>query len=65
MSPCASVLLLPPSALHAAAGADIKEMASLSYAEAYVENRFKEFARLTGIRKPVSGRGKSQALHSV
>lgn len=37
-----------------AAGADIKEMANLSYAEAYGENRFKEFARLTGIRKPVS-----------
>eukprot|EP00752_Nemacystus_decipiens_P009779 g8734.t1 len=36
-----------------AAGADIKEMASLSYAEAYGENRFKEFARLTSIRKPI------------
>ena len=37
-----------------AAGADIKEMAGLSYAEAYGENRFKEFARLTSVRKPVS-----------
>ncbi|CAN0544235.1 unnamed protein product [Ectocarpus sp. 12 AP-2014] len=36
-----------------AAGADIKEMASLTFSEAYGENRFKEFARLTSIRKPV------------
>ncbi|CAM9810722.1 unnamed protein product [Scytosiphon promiscuus] len=36
-----------------AAGADIKEMASLSFAEAYGQNRFKEFARLISIRKPI------------
>ncbi|CBN74616.1 enoyl-CoA hydratase [Ectocarpus siliculosus] len=36
-----------------AAGADIKEMASLTFSEAYGENRFKEFARLTSIRKPI------------
>lgn len=39
------------------AGADIKEMASLSFAEAYGQNRFKEFARLTSIRKPVREMG--------
>lgn len=35
------------------AGADIKEMASVSFAEAYVQDLFKESMRLGNIRKPV------------
>ncbi|CAM9288574.1 unnamed protein product [Pylaiella littoralis] len=36
-----------------AAGADIKEITSLSFAEAFGQNRFTEFSRLTSIRKPI------------
>ena len=35
------------------AGADIKQLAKLSYAEAYTQDVFKEWTRLTNIRKPV------------
>lgn len=48
-----------PALLTCTAGADIKEMASLSFAEAYGQNRFKEFTRLTSIRKPVWEMGPS------
>eukprot|EP00903_Cladosiphon_okamuranus_P013376 g12466.t1 len=51
--PNVGAIVLTGSERAFAAGADIKEMASLSYAEAYGENRFKEFARLTSIRKPI------------
>lgn len=35
------------------AGADIKQLAKLTYAEAYGQDVFKEWTRLTNIRKPV------------
>ncbi|WP_274423804.1 enoyl-CoA hydratase [Chelativorans sp. YIM 93263] len=36
-----------------AAGADVKEMQSKTYIEAYSENLFAEWDRLTGVRKPI------------
>lgn len=38
----------------AAAGADIKEMAKLTFSEAYQQNKFSEWERVGKIRKPVS-----------
>ena len=37
-----------------AAGADIKEMASLTYSETYSSNMFADWADITRISKPVS-----------
>lgn len=49
-------MLLALSCLLPIAGADIKEMACLTFAEAYGEDKFNEWARLGKIRKPVSRR---------
>ncbi|CAM9676160.1 unnamed protein product, partial [Hapterophycus canaliculatus] len=51
--PDVGAIVLTGSERAFAAGADIKEMTSLSFAEAYGQNRFKEFARLMSVRKPV------------
>lgn len=40
-----------------AAGADIKEMSKLTFADAYGQDKFNEWARLGKIRKPVRNAG--------
>lgn len=52
-NPDVAALVLTGSERAFAAGADIKQLAKLSYAEAYTQDVFKEWTRLTNIRKPV------------
>lgn len=63
-----SLLLLWPVLVYnnAAAGADIKEMSKLTFAEAYGQDKFNEWARLGKIRKPVrNGRFILLIVHCV
>eukprot|EP00904_Undaria_pinnatifida_P014085 jgi/Undpi1/9807/HiC_scaffold_27.g12261.m1 len=51
--PSVAALVLTGNEKAFAAGADIKQLAKLTYAEAYGQDVFKEWTRLTNIRKPI------------
>lgn len=49
--------MVPDAPAPVAAGADIKEMSKLTFADAYGQDKFNEWARLGKIRKPVRNAG--------